>query len=145
MPKRPIVVLNTTVVKTKIKEHCRSNVVFCEKMGKHIRWVSDWCRTPPKNLPSPEEAARMCAILQVRPEEILTEPGDIELVQGLIDSQKQEQKEMPTPVSESGQQVNIITLANRNGQYTERILSDEQIALFQSMLDQMKPIDDENI
>ena len=55
------------------------------------------------------------------------------------------QKEMPTPVSESGQQVNIITLANRNGQYTERILSDEQIALFQSMLDQMKPIDDENI
>ena len=51
----------------------------------------------------------------------------------------------PTPVSESGQQVNIITLANRNGQYTERILSDEQIALFQSMLDQMKPIDDENI
>lgn len=56
-----------------------------------------------------------------------------------------QQKELPTLVSESGQQVNIITLANRNGQYTERILSDEQIALFQSMLDQMKPIDDENI
>jgi hypothetical protein len=64
-------------------------------MQKHIRWVSDWSKSPPKNLPSPEEAARMCAILQVMPEEILTEPEDIELVNGLIESQRPEQKEKP--------------------------------------------------
>lgn len=31
----------------------------------------------------------MCAILQVRPEDILTQPEDVELVQSLIDGQKE--------------------------------------------------------
>lgn len=39
-------------------------------------------------MPSPEEAARMCAILQVEPEEILTEPSDIELVRSLIEQER---------------------------------------------------------
>ena len=78
MSKRVVVHLNIQSVKIKIKESCRSNVVFCEKMGKHIRWVSEWCRTPPKNLPSPEEAARMCILLNTTPEEILLREGSTE-------------------------------------------------------------------
>lgn len=39
-------------------------------------------------MPSPEEAASMCAILQVEPEEILTEPSDIELVRSLIEQER---------------------------------------------------------
>ncbi len=103
MSKRKTVKLNIDFVKIRIKQLCRSNVVFCEKMGRtnHPTWVSDWCRTPPKNLPSPEEAARMCAILQVTPEEILTEPEDIELVKALIESQRPAgQKEKPAPKGE---------------------------------------------
>lgn len=93
MPKRKTVKINLDVVSRKIKATCRSNVVFCERMDRPNQnsWVSDWKRG--RNLPSPEEAARMCAILQVTPEEILMEQADIELVQGLIDSQRSEQKE----------------------------------------------------
>ena len=100
MSRRKTVKLNLEFTQKKIKERCRHNVIFCEMMGRTQQktWVTDWGRTPPKNLPSPEEAAQMCAILQVRPEEILTEQNDIALVQGLIDSQK----EKPTPVSEDG-------------------------------------------
>lgn len=103
MARRSTVDLNLNIVNAKIKEQCRSYIVFCEKMGrKSGKWVSDWNRKDkdgnptPKNLPSPEEAARMCAILQVTPEEILTEPEDIELVKSLIESQRPEdQKEKP--------------------------------------------------
>ncbi len=100
MSKRKTVKLNIDFVKIRIKQLCRSNVVFCEKMGRtnHPTWVSDWCRTPPKNLPSPEEAARMCAILQVMPEEILTEPEDIELVKTLIESQRPERQKEADPL-----------------------------------------------
>lgn len=42
-------------------------------------------------MPSPEEAAAMCAILDVAPAEILTNPEDIILVQSIIDK-----KETPT-------------------------------------------------
>lgn len=89
MPKRKTVKLDINNTKKLIKKVCRSNVVFCERMEKHSRWVSDWGKMPtPKNLPSPEEAARMCVILQVKPEEILTDQGDIELVYDLLESQK---------------------------------------------------------
>lgn len=46
-------------------------------------------------MPSPEEAARMCAILQVEPEEILTEPSDIELVRSLIEQERSAEKKLP--------------------------------------------------
>lgn len=52
---------------------------------------------------------------------------------------------IPTPVSESGHPVNVIKIAGRDGSYIEKRVSDEQLALFQSMLDQMKPVDDESI
>lgn len=89
MSRRKTVQLNMDFCLRKIKEVCRSNVVFCEKMGrpKQKTWITEWGRG--RNLPSPEEAARMCVILQVRPEEILTEQDDIELVSKLLESQKE--------------------------------------------------------
>lgn len=98
MSRRKTVLLDLSFTQSKIKEMCRSNTVFCERMGRNNQtsWVTEWKRG--KNLPSPEEAARMCVILQVRPEEILTEPEDIELVSSLLESQK----EKPIPKDEDG-------------------------------------------
>ena len=95
MPRRKTVALNIPLVEEKIKIVFRRNVIFCEAMGVPGRssWVSDWKRG--KNLPSPKEAARMCAILQVEPEEILTEPSDIELVRSLIEQERGEEKKPP--------------------------------------------------
>lgn len=63
-----------------------SEAAFSRKFGKHNRWISELRRG--RSMPSPEEAARMCAILQVEPEEILTEPSDIELVRSLIEQER---------------------------------------------------------
>ncbi len=85
MPKRKTVKPNLPYVRAKIKEVFRSNVVFCEAMGRPQQktWVTEWGRG--HNLPSPEEAAKMCTLLCVAPEEILAEPADIALVKSLID------------------------------------------------------------
>lgn len=95
MSRRKVVKLKLEVVNPLIKKVCRNYTIFCEKMGRGANnWVADWNRKDengnpkPKNLPSPEEAARMCAILQVEPEEILTEPSDIELVRSLIEQER---------------------------------------------------------
>lgn len=76
-------------VKVQIDKHFRSNVVFCLAMGFEDRpsWVSDLKRG--RNLPSPEEAARMCVLLQTTPEEILVEEADIELVRSLIERERE--------------------------------------------------------
>lgn len=107
MSRRKTVKLNLEVVLPLIKEKCRSNVVFCEKMGRPTQktWVTDWNRKDengnpkPKNLPSPEEAARMCVLLQTTPEEILVEQADIDLVNALLES-KMEKEKAPTETSE---------------------------------------------
>nr|DAP96409.1 MAG TPA: hypothetical protein [Caudoviricetes sp.] len=86
MSKRKTVKLNLDFVNPRIKEICRSNVVFCEKMGRSNQktWVTDWNRVDsaghwtPKNLPSPEEAAQMCLLLHTTPEEILLGVGETE-------------------------------------------------------------------
>lgn len=84
-------------VKVQIDKHFRSNVVFCLAMGFEDRpsWVSDLKRG--RNLPSPEEAARMCVLLQTTPEEILVEEADIELVRGLLEQEREKgiKKERP--------------------------------------------------
>ena len=98
MPKRYTVALNLPNVRGLIKKKCRSNIVFCEMMGKEDRpaWVSDWLRG--KNLPSPEEAAQMCVLLDADPEDILLGTGntdeetaklqaDIALVRELVEKQ----------------------------------------------------------
>lgn len=91
MPKKKNVKLNLPVVLQAIKKNCYNNTIFCKKMGRKQYWVTDWGRN--KSLPSPEEAARICAILQVEPEEILTDEKDIELVCGIIEKGKA--KQMP--------------------------------------------------
>lgn len=105
MSRRKTVELNLEYVNPKIKAICRSNVVFCEKMGRAYNWVTDWNRkaedgTPkPKNLPSPEEAARMCVILETTPDKILVKQEDIVLVNSLLE---QERGEKPSTVSSEG-------------------------------------------
>lgn len=47
---------------------------FSRKVGKHNRWISEVKRG--RNLPSPEEAARMCILLKTTPEEILLHEGE---------------------------------------------------------------------
>ena len=111
MPKRKTVTLNLDFVLSKIKTTFRSNIVFCEKLGKKQYWVTDWKRG--KNLPSPEEAAQMCLLLNTTPEEILLGVGeteedtaelqaDIALVRGLIEQEREKQgiKKDPTQTGE---------------------------------------------
>lgn len=95
MPRRKVVRLNLEVVNPLIKSVCRNYTAFCEKMGRGAsNWVADWNRKDengnpkPKNLPSPEEAAKMCILLQTTPEEILLEPEDIALVNDLLEQEK---------------------------------------------------------
>lgn len=105
MSRRKTVKLNLPYVTAKITEVFRHNVIFCEKMGRAQQptWVTGWNRRDkdgnpaPKNLPSPEEAARMCVLLQTTPEEILTEEADIELVRSLIEQEREKgiKKERP--------------------------------------------------
>lgn len=76
-----------------------NNTSFCIDMGLENRtsWVSDLKRN--RNLPSLEEAARMCILLNTTPEEILLHEGkdeketakcqeDIKLVQELVEKEK---------------------------------------------------------
>lgn len=109
MSRRKTVKLNLEVVLPLIKEKCRSNVVFCEKMGRPTQktWVTGWSNKPkPKNPPSPEEAARMCILLKTTPDEILLREGetpeetakcleDIETVRKLVEAEGI--KETPDP------------------------------------------------
>lgn len=109
MSRRKTVKLNLEVVLPLIKEKCRSNVVFCEKMGRPTQktWVTGWSNKPkPKNPPSPEEAARMCILLKTTPDEILLHEGetpeetakcleDIETVRKLVEAEGI--KETPDP------------------------------------------------
>ena len=92
MPKRKTVKPNLPRVRSEIKKVFRSNVVFCEAMGRPQQktWVTEWGRD--HNLPSPEEAAKMCILLQTTPEDILLEPEDIALVNDLLEQEKGAEK-----------------------------------------------------
>lgn len=121
MPKRKTVSLNYQKTIELIHSHSWSAASFAKMIGKHSRWLSEVNRG--RNLPSPEEAARMCAILQVTPGEILTEPEDVELVQSLIDQQREEQKEKP---AQEGELTNI----QKNAIEFIKTLSDENLEKF---------------
>lgn len=102
MSRRKTVAVNVPATCALIKSVFRSNVVFCEKMDRAQQktWVTEWKRG--KNLPSPEEAARMCLLLNTTPEDILTEPADVDLVRGLIEQERENQgiKKDPTQMGE---------------------------------------------
>lgn len=92
MPKRDTVQPNVDSIAEKVSAKSWSEASFSKMIGKHKRWLSEVRRG--KNLPSPEEAAKMCTLLGVEPEKILTEPVDIERVIGLLENGA---KETPDP------------------------------------------------
>lgn len=52
-----------------------------------------------------------------------------------------EQKE-PAPVAESGQKLNVIKIAGRDGSFLERTLTDEQLAALKALVDQLPDAED---
>jgi len=54
-------------------------------------------------------------------------------------------KETPTPVAGDELDRNIIRIIGRDGSFYEGKVSDSQRELFKQMLDNLKPVDDENI
>mgnify|MGYP002711883736 CR=1 FL=1 len=89
MSKRLVVTPNIEEVNSLVEGKGWSKSYFSETVMKKSRgWITEWKRA--KNFPSPEEAVRMCAILQTTPEEILTEQADIELVRGLIEQEREQ-------------------------------------------------------
>lgn len=96
MSKRLVVAPNIEEVNSLVEGKGWSKAYFSETVMKKSRgWITEWKRA--KNFPSPEEAARMCAMLQTTPEEILTEQADIELVRGLLEQEREKgiKKERP--------------------------------------------------
>ena len=88
MSKRLVVTPNIEEVNSLVEGKGWSKAYFSETVMKKSRgWITEWKRA--KNFPSPEEAARMCAMLQTTPEEILTEQADIELVRGLLEQERE--------------------------------------------------------
>lgn len=101
MPKKYTVRVNYEAIVSAIDNHKvyrGNNTSFCLDMGFENRksWVSDLKRG--RNLPSPEEAAKMCSLLKKKPDEILLHEGetegetakcqkDIALVRDLLDQQ----------------------------------------------------------
>ena len=127
MSRKKTVKIIYDAIKDPIKKLFRSNVVFCEAMGFTGRdsWVSDLKRG--RNLPSPEEAARMCVLLQTTPEEILTEEADIELVRGLLEQEREKGAEKERPADgEAPDQDRLIEIikGNRDKAFLLKVLNE---------------------
>lgn len=93
MPKRLNSVSLSNNVVNVISAFCErediSEAAFSRKFDKNNRWTSDLRRGRSMSLRTPEEAARMCVLLQTTPEEILVEEADIELVRSLIEQERE--------------------------------------------------------
>lgn len=113
MAKRETVAVDVKRICELAEQNEWSNAAFARKVGKHSRWLSEIARG--RNLPSPEEAAQMCLLLNTTPEEILLGAGeteedtaklqaDIALVRGLIEQEREQQgiKKDPTQTGEVG-------------------------------------------
>lgn len=74
MPKRDTVQPNVDSIAEKVSAKSWSEASFSKMIGKHKRWLSEVRRG--KNLPSPEEAARICQLLKATPDEILLCEGE---------------------------------------------------------------------
>ena len=88
MAKREVVQVDVNQVVKNVKSRGWSASTFCRMMERSVSWISGWKISPPKNLPSPEEAARMCAILGVQPAEILTDQADVDKVTTLLEAER---------------------------------------------------------
>lgn len=104
MPKRDTVQPNVDSIAEKVSAKSWSEASFSKMIGKHKRWLSEVRRG--KNLPSPEEAARICQLLKATPDEILLREGEtpeatakclenIETVRKLVEAESI--KETPDP------------------------------------------------
>lgn len=100
MSKRLVVTPNIEEVNSLVEGKGWSKAYFSETVMKKSRgWITEWKRA--KNFPSPEEAVRMCVMLQTTPEEILMEQADIELVRGLLEQEREKGiKKDPIPKDE---------------------------------------------
>lgn len=94
LAKRVTVAVNTVRIIDKIKEKGWSASTFCKMIGKSVGWITEWKRD--KNLPSPEETVRMCAILGVEPSEILENQADIEKVEALLEAERPKKNQPAT-------------------------------------------------
>lgn len=74
MPKRATVKPNVDAILKMVASNSWSAASFSKMIGKHKRWLSEVKRG--NNLPSPEEAARMCVLLETTPKEILLHEGE---------------------------------------------------------------------
>lgn len=97
MPKRATVKPNVDAILKMVASNSWSAASFSKMVGKHKRWLSEVKRG--NNLPSPEEAARMCVLLQTTPEKILVEQADIDFVNALLEIEMEKEK-APTETSE---------------------------------------------
>lgn len=86
MAKRETVTIDVAKVVDLGSSNGWSAATVARKIGKHPRWLSEIKRG--RNLPSPEEAAQMCVLLQTTPEEILVKPENIALVNSLLEQEK---------------------------------------------------------
>lgn len=115
MPKRATVKPSVDAILKMVASNSWSAASFSKMVGKHKRWLSEVKRG--NNLPSPEEAAQMCVLLQTTPDEILLHEGeteeetakcqkDIALVRDLLDQQGA--KKAPTETSERELDMSLI-------------------------------------
>ena len=88
--KRKTVAVNCETIVPKINENGWSDASFSRLVRKYPSWFSEVKRG--RNLPSPEEAARMCVLLKTTPDEILVEQNDIDLVNALLDNEMAKEK-----------------------------------------------------
>lgn len=103
--KRNTVAVDCEKINPKIKENGWSNASFSRLVGKYPSWYGEVKRG--NNLPSPEEAMRMCVLLQTTPEEILLDPEDIALVNDLLEQEKGAKKAL-TKTSERELDMSLI-------------------------------------
>ena len=61
---------------------------------------------------------------------------------GVTTSELLGEKKEPTPVSEDGQNYNLIQIAGRDGSHLERKLTDEQVAALKVLIDQLPDAED---
>lgn len=112
MAKRDIVKVNFEKLICLVENTEWTQAAFARLVGKHNRWLSSVAKG--KNLPSPEEAAKMCLLLQTTPEEILLHSDeteektqkcleDIEEVKRLIEEERGRNVEK-APADKSGSQ-----------------------------------------
>lgn len=88
--KRKTVAVNCETIVPKINENGWSDASFSRLVRKYPSWFGEVKRG--RNLPSPEEAARMCVLLKTTPDEILVEQNDVDLVNALLDNEMAKEK-----------------------------------------------------